>query len=919
MDFESHAPGASAASVGSPEALQQLVHCLAAALGFDFALVGVREGDGVRVSSLACSLDGGPGDLSYRISGSPCALTVSRGEYVVLDDAAGRFPDDQDLVKFGIRSYVGARFIDPVTGREALVAGMSRLPVEDCERALIIVRTFAASAAAMRQVEVSNANDALVREALSSSGQGFMVVEADGRIVRTSHEASTLLPGRGGDGLRERLGCEGDGALAALARGRAWSGRLRTAARDADGRSRILEVEVVPRHGLDLQCFVLLRDVTEAVQEADRLQVALDATGAGLWDWHVQEDRVRTAGRYFQMLGYEPVHDELGLQHFIDILHPDDQRRTFDAVQRAQDGLVQEYEVEFRLRCSDGGYKWIRSFGRIVERDKDGRSTRMVGYHVDVDQQLRRAERLEQAEQRLRLFVENTSAAIAMLDCDLRFMTASRGYRARYGILDLEGRRFVEAFDNTTDDWMRLMHRVLAGESLSKARARRYGPDGTTWNVRWSMEPWLQGDGSVGGIVIQVETIDAQIEHERRLFEARDAAVAANRARGEFLANMSHEIRTPMTAILGFADLVESPETSEAQRTEFLATMRRNGNQLLDIINTVLDLSKIDAGKFDVRLENVDIADFADEIVRTFRSRAEEKGLAFRIPASGWPQARLRTDSVRLRQVLTNVIQNAIKFTSEGWVELRIEHVTLAGVRNLVVEVEDTGIGMTPEQLRTIFEPFVQADGSSSRRFDGTGLGLSISRRLAEVLGGSLTVSSQAETGTTFRLVLPVGEALDEAADRTSSESKLSHLESAPAVLPASPLGDLRVLLVDDGADNRRLLGLLLERAGARVSLAENGRRAIEEVEAADPPFDVVLMDMQMPGMDGYEATRILRADGCELPIIAVTAHAMEGAREECLAAGCDEYLAKPVDGAHLVQAIRAALHPSTPRVRREL
>jgi PAS domain S-box-containing protein len=914
MDTGSPTPDAAA---GSTEALQQLVHCLAAALGFEFTLIGVLDGDSAMVRSLACSLTGRPADLHYPLAGSPCEQTMGRGEFVVEDRAAAQFPRDTDLTDLGVRGYVGARFVDPVTGRVALVAGMSKQPVEDGERALIIARTFATSAAAMRQVEVSNAEDALVREALSSTGQGFMVVEADGRVVRASQEANALLPGCDGDGLRERLGRDGADVFAALSLGRAWSGRLRTAARDADGRSPILEVEIVPRHGPEPVCFVLLRDVTEAVEEADRLQVALDATGAGLWDWRILEDRIRTAGRYFQMLGYEARGDELGYQHFVDILHPDDQQRTFDAVQQVQAGEVEEYDIEFRLRCADGRFKWIRSFGRIVERAEDGRATRMVGYHVDVDPTRRRAERLEQAEQRLRLFVENTSAAIAMLDRDLCFMTASRGYRSRYGIHDLEGRRFEEVFDDLTDDWKGLMGRVLTGESLSKARARRHGIDGSTWNVRWAMRPWFQEDGTVGGMVIQVETIDAQIEHEQRLFEARDAAIAANRARGEFLANVSHEIRTPMTAILGFADLVDSPATSEAQRAEFLATMRRNGDHLLDIINTVLDLSKIDAGKFDVHLEDVDIAGFAEEVVRTFRSRAEEKGLEFRVQAEGWPDLRLRTDVVRLRQILTNVIHNAIKFTSDGWVELRIEDVTEAGVRKLVIEVEDSGIGMSPEQAKTIFEPFVQADGSSSRRFDGTGLGLSISRRLAEVLNGGLTATSRPGVGTTFHLVLPVLEALDGPQDRAPSLAPARDVDSIRAALPAAPLDGLRVLLADDGADNRRLLGLVLERAGADVVLAENGRGAVAEVEAADPPFDVVLMDMQMPELDGYEATRVLRSRACDLPIIALTAHAMQGAREECIEAGCDEYLAKPVDAGRLVHAIRTLLGSGAGRSRR--
>jgi len=895
------------------ETLQELVHGLADALAFEFALVGLLEPDGCRIRTIAGSARGVALEMRYALAGSPCELAVRDGSCVVRDGACERFPDDAELAAIGGRSYVGRRFDDPVTGRVAIVAAMSTRAIEDERRAETILRTISLSVEAVRRSQAWSAQNALVREALATAGQGYLLVDRDGTVLSESVEARALLrPGDDDDGakLAARLGRGGDDALLALARGETFSGRVRVAS-GASGGGRTVELQVVPRDGERPGAFVLVRDLTRSAEQTERLQLALDATGAGLWDWRIRDDIVVTDGHYFRMLGHPEPPGPIGIDRFFDGLHPDDRAAIESEVARvfAATGSA-EYDVDFRLRKADGDYLWVRSFGRVVERDESGAPLRMIGYHVDADQEHRRADRLARVEQRLRLFVENTPAPVAMLDRELRFMTASRGYLEHHGLAGVEGRPFREVFPWASDDWLGLLQRAIAGETLSKARSRRRRrSDGRPYHVRWKLEPWRDARREIGGVVVHLEPIDDQLESERRLAEARDEALAASRARGEFLANVSHEIRTPMTAICGFADMLDDPELAAREREAYIRTIRRNGEHLLGVIDAVLDLSKIDAGKLEVEAEPVDLAAVLGDLVRTFGPRAKEKGLALVAPSDGAEVVHLATDALRLRQILTNLVGNAVKFTERGEVRLSVRRVGADDAAPSVeIGVTDTGIGMTADQLAHVFEPFVQADGSSTRRFGGTGLGLSISRRLAELLGGHLFVASGPGQGTSFRLVLPVGiDARDPAPVATLAPTPAS-TSAITSEGGSRALDGVRVLVAEDGEDNQRLVRLILQRAGAAVTVVPNGALVRPELEDADAPYDLVLMDMQMPVMDGYEATGDLRASGWTLPVVALTAHALDEDRAQCLAAGCDDFVTKPVHREVLIDAVRRAL-----------
>ena len=381
-------------------------------------------------------------------------------------------------------------------------------------------------------------------------------------------------------------------------------------------------------------------------------------------------------------------------------------------------------------------------------------------------------------------------------------------------------------------------------------------------------------------------------------------AKAANRAKSEFLANMSHKIRTPMTAILGFADILAQDQT-DPEKIEATQTIQQNGRHLLDIINDILDLSKIDAGKFEVERVPCSPWQIVAETSSLMRVRAAAKGIELIVEYQGSLPETIQTSPIRIRQILINLIGNAIKFTEVGSIWL-VTHFVRGeeGKTQLHFDVVDTGIGMSKEEVEKIFQPFMQTNSSLLTKAQGTGLGLAISQRLAELLGGTIDVISRPGRGSTFSLTIDTGQ-LDGVKMIECPGEVLATSEPAAAKQPKKLHG--RILLAEDGLDNQRLIAFLLKKAGVEVTIVENGQiaydKAIEtsgkatsgEDHDAPPPFDVILMDMQMPVMDGYEATRRLREMGYKGPIIALTAYAMSTDRQKCLDAGCNDYVIKPI------------------------
>lgn len=397
--------------------------------------------------------------------------------------------------------------------------------------------------------------------------------------------------------------------------------------------------------------------------------------------------------------------------------------------------------------------------------------------------------------------------------------------------------------------------------------------------------------------------------------EARDTAESSSRAKSAFLANVSHEIRTPLTAILGHAELLSDLNATSYDRIEGVQTIQRNGVHLLRVLNDILDLSRVEAGKVSLRLQTVTVDDLIGEVVSLLAPPAQRRGIAIVTRTEPSTPPSVRTDAVRLRQVLMNLVSNAIKFTGSGSVQIIARGMSDAASTNqgLRIDVIDSGRGIAPADLQQLFKPFSQLNPPCAGEPVGTGLGLTISRELARLMGGDIEVDSTIGSGSRFSIVMPSIGVKAPGTDAATMQPKQESLPSIQSSTPSSaPVG--RVLIVDDGPDNRRLLGHFLRIAGAQVEYAENGDNCIRRLTAdatvdgplRDPlPFDVILMDVEMPVLDGLSATRTLRAKGYAAPIIALTARASAADRADCLAAGCDAFLTKPVDRHTLIQTCR--------------
>ncbi|MCH2204086.1 MAG: ATP-binding protein, partial [Fuerstiella sp.] len=413
--------------------------------------------------------------------------------------------------------------------------------------------------------------------------------------------------------------------------------------------------------------------------------------------------------------------------------------------------------------------------------------------------------------------------------------------------------------------------------------------------LKVNCSPLRGNEGQYRSVMVTFDDVTQLEKKKRELKSAKEDAESANQAKSDFLANMSHELRNPMNAIVGFTDILrrgleDGPDT----RNDYLNIIHASGTHLVGLINDILDLSKIEAGRMEIETCDTSPWQIVSEVVAVMSGKAQEQGLLLECNVDGLIPSVIQSDPTRLRQILMNLVGNAIKFTSEGSVRIvaRIEGASRSP--RLRFSITDTGIGMTGRQCDRIFEEFVQADSSVTRRFGGTGLGLAISKRLTEALGGEIVVSSEPGVGSTFSFSVSTGPLSGiHMLDSEEASANLTVLQKQHKGLQIR-FKPVRVLVTDDTPANRKLVGLVLRKAGLTVDEAENGQQAVDMVMT--DKYDLVLMDMQMPVMDGFTATSALRAAGLTLPIIALTANVMQSDRERCESSGCNGFLIKPID-----------------------
>ncbi len=518
----------------------------------------------------------------------------------------------------------------------------------------------------------------------------------------------------------------------------------------------------------------------------------------------------------------------------------------------------------------------------------------------DIHERKQAEEALKQIETRYNSLIASTGVMVWEIDAAGALVSISPAFQTISGWScgDWIGQRFdvlLHPDDRTTA--MRMHQLASNGETLPRYEFRIRTETNDFVDCEFLLVTKIR-EGSSERVLAVIRDITEQKRHERTLEQAellrraKEEAERANRAKSEFLSSVSHEIRTPLSAILGFIDVLgEHPNLNgdPAEIEEHLATIRQNGQFLLALIDDLLDISRIEAGQLRVESEPCSPTAIVSDVVESLSAKAEAKHLRIEVEFTGVIPPTVATDRIRLRQILVNLLDNAIKFTRRGEVRLTARTIDQPGTGQILeFAVSDTGIGMTAAEMISLFQPFYRVPSMAADRPGGTGLGLAICKRIARRLGGDITVQSAPASGSIFTLSIPAEGA-----------KEIAEPPAAAAVRPLAPRLHARILLAEDNLANQKLISLRLRRAGADVVTAGDGKEALDRTNEAaleGRPFDAVIMDMQMPVLDGYEAVRQLRARGFTEPIIAVTAFAMSKDREECIGTGCDDFISKPIE-----------------------
>ena len=655
----------------------------------------------------------------------------------------------------------------------------------------------------------------------------------------------------------------------------------------------------------------------EALRESEeRFRIMADGCPAAMWvtDEEGKVQFINRASR--EMLG--ATHDRVKAEMWQELLHPEDAPGYIGTFQHA----VREhtaFRAEARLRRADGGWRWIASYAEPRWSPK-GEFLGHIGLSPDVSERKQAEQDMQCSEEKFRQLAENIREVFWMKSpAGDEMLYLSPAYEAVWG-------RTRDSCYQNPKAWAEAIHpddlerahsmitmQIQGGHLESEYRIRT--PDGKEKWISDRAFPVRDEGGQITRVVGIAEDITQRKRYERELILAREAADSASLAKSQFMANMSHEIRTPMNGVIGAAGLLLDTTLTPEQR-QYAAVVRASSVTLLALLNDILDFSRIEARKLVLESADFDLRAVLEEAAALLAIKASEKGLHLSWdlePATPWA---LRGDPGRLRQILMNLVGNAVKFTDYGEVLVRVRLEKQAEkVVTLHFTVSDTGIGFRQERAASLFEPFVQGDASTTRRFGGTGLGLTIAKQLVEIMGGDIGVQSAEGKGSTFWFTA-VFETQTQASPPTREKAAASKQEmlQVPRATPASPQG--RILVAEDNLTNQEVTMAMLNKLGHRSDVVSNGMAALQALRKAD--YDLVLMDCGMPEMDGYEATRRIREgrDGIRnprIPIIALTADAMSDAQDKCRQAGMSDYLAKPIEPRHLGEILEKWLLPANP------
>ncbi|MBD2464441.1 PAS domain S-box protein [Oscillatoria sp. FACHB-1407] len=847
------------ASVTGEDFFPVLAQQIAVALDVSHALVSRLEGDRLQALAL-CADNQNQERVSYLLSGSPCEHCVEQGSYYCPGNVQAEFPNNPQLKLFESESYFGVALQNTNGDVIGVLCIANRTAIASPQRAEALLKIFGARAAA--EIERLQAIEAI-------------------------HQLNTDLEKR------------------------------------------------IQQRTQDLQA------------ERLRLQLALDAANMGTWSCNLHNGQLNWSDRAQAIFGFVPGTFPGDRETFLSMVHPEDHDRVLQAIIHTFETRT-PYNIEYRIHRRDSEMRWIAAWG-IFSQDESTAERQLIGVVADISDRKQAERDLQESRNMLALVLDAIPQRVFWKDRQSRFLGCNSAFANDYQLT-------IEAIVGKTDlelPWGEWAHLYRADdEIIATTRTPKLNYEEPTNNlngeqiwIRTSKIPLTNSQGKVIGILgcyddittlkqaelalqqlnVELEELNVELEElnvdlEQRIRErtldlqqALEAADAANQAKSLFLTNMSHELRTPLNVILGFTQLLNRDPALSAEQQDCIRIMHRSGNHLLHLINEILDLSKIEAGRITLEHTNTNLFELLHDLQDMFRNRAAVKGLQFNLELKPETPQYLITDSNKLRQVLINLLTNAIKFTYEGFIALRVGLDVREGeiASNelvnptpslpptsyfLQLEVEDTGVGIAPEELDIIFDAFTQAEAGRTS-LEGTGLGLTISHKIVSLMGGNLTVNSTPGQGSRFSFSIPVS------LGQTSQVSSIAQQQSVVSLASGQPT--YRILVVDDQLSNRQLMVKVLTQIGLEVQEATGGVEAIARWQAWHP--HLIWMDLRMPGLNGYEATRrireleSLRASQTSSPnssatkIIALTAQVSDDDRSLALAAGIDDFVGKPI------------------------
>jgi len=641
----------------------------------------------------------------------------------------------------------------------------------------------------------------------------------------------------------------------------------------------------------------------ETEKELEKVKGFLNKTNQaaliGGWEIEIDTEQVTWTNGTRQLFGL-PDNFIPKKNNFIEFFKEGDREQLQQAFKLAvSEGT--SYDLELKIINTKGEEVWTRTVGQ--PEFEDGKCIRVYGTFQDITRQKLDEEKVIMKRKQLEAFISAAPAALAMLDREYNYIAASKIWMASYNIdvAAIIGKNHLDVFHEISDEWKEYMRRCVLGESFKKDEDPFIRRDGRQEWLRWEIKPWYEDLGKVGGILLFTDLITERKKVKEDLIKAKEEAEVALQAKSRFLSVMSHEIRTPMNAVIGFSNLLlENPRPDQE---EYLKLLKFSADNLMVIINDILSLSKIDEGMVNLEVVDFNLKELLENIRAINKQVITEKNIGLKLYYDNKLPLTIKGDPVRFGQIMTNLVNNAIKFTHSGEVSMLAKLVNEDNENvNICFEVKDTGIGIPVEKQDYVFEIFTQASSETTRKFGGIGLGLAICKRLVEMMGGNIKIKSTPGEGSTFYFTLKF-----EKGEIFNDKETINKINGDNEYKTSDALKGVKVLLTEDNAINVLVVKRYLEQWGVECDVAENGQIAVQAMWTKE--YDLILMDLQMPVMDGYEAARQIRAMGgskyASIPIIAITASLIGDIKQSILASGMNSWISKPFNPSELYDIVK--------------